>query len=257
VAFLVMDLMSRNRSDLAYVFLNAFIETSEDVEGLQFLDYYLVYRTMVRAKIAFFQQNSDKQKLHIDLALAILRASTERPKVLIVCGLSGSGKSFVANLMVKLLPGILIRSDVVRKSLAGVAKLDSSFVGDRIVLNGGIYTKEFTERVYTEMLRRAKVVAGAGKNCIIDGTFLNDEKRCLFESELSCKTVRCSCEVAVLRERILKRGKTDASEANLAVLDAQLQKPTDLNHAALSLDTTRGVDEEIVGKFLEEIKWVK
>jgi len=52
LAFLVMDLEQRGRSDFAFRFLNGELERSGDYPGIRLLTYYLVYRAMVRAKVA-------------------------------------------------------------------------------------------------------------------------------------------------------------------------------------------------------------
>ena len=52
VAFLVMDLHDRNRPDLAARFLSAYLEETSDYEGLTVLPFYIVYRALVREKVA-------------------------------------------------------------------------------------------------------------------------------------------------------------------------------------------------------------
>ena len=58
-AFLAMDLQDRGRPDLARRFLNAYLEQTGDYEGLEVLRYYLVYRAMVRAKVACIRAGQD------------------------------------------------------------------------------------------------------------------------------------------------------------------------------------------------------
>src|SRR6266545_479060 len=52
VAFLAMDLLEHGLEAAAWRFLNAYFETTGDYAGVRVLRYYLVYRAMVRAKIA-------------------------------------------------------------------------------------------------------------------------------------------------------------------------------------------------------------
>ncbi|MCB1863644.1 MAG: phosphotransferase, partial [Gammaproteobacteria bacterium] len=52
VAFLFMDLEERGRADLGWRFLNAYLDETGDHAGLGLLDFYLVYRALVRAKVA-------------------------------------------------------------------------------------------------------------------------------------------------------------------------------------------------------------
>ena len=52
IAFMTMDLQERGRTDLAYRFLDRYLQDSGDYEGLRVLRFYEVYRALVRAKIA-------------------------------------------------------------------------------------------------------------------------------------------------------------------------------------------------------------
>src|SRR5579862_7804233 len=55
ISFVVMDLAHGQRTDLGHRFLNAYLELSGDYGGAAVLRYYLVYRAMVRAKIAWLR----------------------------------------------------------------------------------------------------------------------------------------------------------------------------------------------------------
>ena len=52
VAFLCMDLAERGRADFANRLINRYLEASGDYAGLRCLPFYLVYRALVRAKVA-------------------------------------------------------------------------------------------------------------------------------------------------------------------------------------------------------------
>ncbi len=74
-AFLIMDCEVRNRSDLAYAFLDRYLEHTGDYRAGALLGFYLVYRSMVRAKVAALQaQRADDADLlrrfqsHVDFA---------------------------------------------------------------------------------------------------------------------------------------------------------------------------------------------
>jgi hypothetical protein len=62
IAFLLMDLEVRERPDLASIFLNRYLEETGDSEGLPLLKLYLVYRSMVRAKVAYLEHQSGGEK---------------------------------------------------------------------------------------------------------------------------------------------------------------------------------------------------
>ncbi len=55
IAFLLMDLLERNRPGHAWLLLNAYLEELGDYHGLSVLNWYLVYRALVRAKVALMR----------------------------------------------------------------------------------------------------------------------------------------------------------------------------------------------------------
>ncbi|MFV1985250.1 MAG: aminoglycoside phosphotransferase, partial [Thiohalomonadales bacterium] len=55
IAFIVMDLDVRNHQNLAWSFLNTYLEYTGDYAGIALLRFYLVYRAMVRAKVNCIQ----------------------------------------------------------------------------------------------------------------------------------------------------------------------------------------------------------
>ena len=55
VAFVTMDLSKRGHSDFAHRFLNLYLQHTGDYEGLVVFSYYLVYRAIVRDKVAMLR----------------------------------------------------------------------------------------------------------------------------------------------------------------------------------------------------------
>jgi aminoglycoside phosphotransferase family enzyme len=51
IAFLVMDLESKQRSDLSAHFINRYFERTDDYDSMRLFDLYFVYRCLVRAKV--------------------------------------------------------------------------------------------------------------------------------------------------------------------------------------------------------------
>ena len=90
-------------------------------------------------------------------------------RIVAVGGLSGSGKSTVAALLALQLRATVLRSDVVRKDMAGVAAGQT--------LGPEFYTADWHARVYAEMLRRAEAAARAGDRVIVDAMFARAEER--------------------------------------------------------------------------------
>ncbi len=225
VAFLMMDLMARGHPELAWRFLDVYLEETGDQEGLGVLPWYLVYRALVRAKVAALQDaqagRAPGEACRAYLALAEELAGPRPTPLVLMHGLSGSGKSTLAGELLEALGAVRLRSDVERKRLAGLAPLATSGSG----LDQGLYGPAMTERTYARLLALARAVLEAGLPCIVDATFLRREQRAPFRAlarELGVPLVilRCEAPEAELRRRVAAR-RGDASEADLRVLEAQ------------------------------------
>jgi aminoglycoside phosphotransferase family enzyme/predicted kinase len=234
VAFLVMDLADHRLPDLAIRCLNAYCEATGDYAGLAVLRFYMVYRAMVRAKIACIRMQQPGIAAGVNAAteaeyrgylhLAERLAHRGTTALVLTHGLSGSGKTTVAGILAERFGAIRIRSDVERKRLFGLeaSARTSSAVGS------GIYDPEATRRTYARLADLARSVIAAGWPVIVDATFLRKAERIAFRDlarELAVPVVVVSCTApdSALRARILSRDQTraDASEAGLEVLARQ------------------------------------
>lgn len=231
IAFLSMDLKHRGRPDLAWRLLSRYLDMTGDSAGLTALPYYQVYRAMVRAKVAAILARSADEKSSPDfrecltyLELAHRLAHDRRPALVLMHGVSGSGKTWLSQHFLERLGGIRLRSDVTRKRLFGLSPLQDS--GD---IPGGIYTQEASARTLGALLEDARNVLKAGFFCIVDATFIHRTWRAPFQAlaeELGVEWHIVSVEAPsdVLQARISQRRQSgaDASEANHAVLASQL-----------------------------------
>jgi len=235
VAFAVMDMQDRGRPDLAYRFLNRWLESTGDYEGLAVLRFYLVYRAMVRAMVARLRSaqleaGAARAALIAEyegyVALARADASVPRPAIVITHGLSGSGKTTASEALLERAAAIRVRTDVERKRLRGIAAGSAS--GSRI--ERGLYSAQMTEATYGRVLALARVIANAGSIAIVDGAFLRRWQRDLFrdlagELGIPFAILAFDASEATLRERVAARRSegTDASEADIPVLESQLR----------------------------------
>ena len=110
----------------------------------------------------------------------------------------------------------MIRSDVVRKKLAGVVKRDA--VRN---LGSGVYTPEWTKRTYAECLRQAEELLFYGERVLVDANFRAESQRRMFlDSAIrwGVPTVFLLCETQpeLVRTRLAKRSG-DASDADWSV----------------------------------------
>ncbi|HET8759679.1 MAG TPA: AAA family ATPase [Nitrospiria bacterium] len=258
-AFLVMDLDHRDAAALARRALNAYLEATGDYAGLRVLPYYYAYRSLVRAKVACLRlrqgdpdpaaRAATRRELRGYLDLAAGPSTSDRPVLIMTHGVSGSGKTHVAQAVVEALGAVRIRSDVERKRLAGLSP--RSRAGSEP--GGGIYSRELTERTYARLGDLAGMSLDAGYPVVVDATFLKraqrDGLRAVARSHAApCVILAAQAPESVLRERIVARAQhgRDASDADLAVLDGQLRSmdplATDEQGIAVTVDTARALD---------------
>jgi aminoglycoside phosphotransferase family enzyme/predicted kinase len=232
VAFLVMDLQSRQQLQLANRFLNSYLEATGDYAGVSVLPFYLCYRALVRAKVDALrleQKNLTAQERAQSLAefesyleLASGYVKDAKPKLIIMRGLSASGKSTVSQQLLDAAGMIRIRSDVERKRLFDIAA--STHAADDI--DTGIYTTQASEQTYAKLRELASQVISAGYSVIVDAAFLKYEQRQPFlqlakSLAVPCIILEVTAPAEVLRQRIIAR-TNDVSDAGLAVLEHQL-----------------------------------
>jgi aminoglycoside phosphotransferase family enzyme/predicted kinase len=234
VAFTAMDLQDRGHAELAHRFVNAYLEITGDYAGLSVLRFYLVYRALVRAKIALLRAiqlppGEARAPLYAErdgyLRLAEAYARSPEPAILITHGITGCGKTTLSQALLEQIGAIRIRTDVERKRLHGLAPTARSDAATARMLYGA----DATRRTYDHVLHLAASVAAAGFVAIVDGTFLRRWQRDRFrrlaaELGIPFVIVAFSASEGVLRRRVAERARrgTDASDADVAVLEHQL-----------------------------------
>ncbi|MEN9316947.1 MAG: hypothetical protein RIS35_3340 [Pseudomonadota bacterium] len=269
VAFTVMDLNRHRRPDLAQRFLDGWLAASGDYAGLRLLPFYLVYRAMVRAKVGsirWSQSETDAERDALARELrelvAVARGSI-RPRtccLVITHGVSGSGKSHLADGLIAAGDWIRIRSDVERKRLAGLPP-DARRAGSP---ETGLYGPASTEATYARLAQLARVVLDAGYPVLVDATFLGKAQRNAFRSlagSLGVPFGIVGTEAApeVMERRIRARAARgeDPSDATVPVLHAQLASIEALDDAELDcsviVDTSVEADAAAVSARIRRV----
>jgi aminoglycoside phosphotransferase family enzyme/predicted kinase len=225
IAFLLMDLQEKRLPELAWHFLNRYLQETGDYQGLALCGFYQAYRAMVRAKVAALDGN---QQSEFGAYLQQAQACTgdPAPRLMITHGLSGSGKSYTASRVADQSGAVHVRSDVERKRLAGLAALSST----GSTLESGIYARDKTTQTYQHLLRLAESVLKDGYSVIVDATFLLRQQRQMFQELADQQSVPfvildMQTPESLLRQRIRQRQQqaSDPSEADEKVLQLQLQ----------------------------------
>lgn len=222
IGFLLMDLLHKGRSDLAYRFLNAYLQCSGDYAGLGVLRFYLAYRAMVRGKVtALFADQQEasfaQTKSYLELTMRVL--TDHRPALIITHGLPGCGKTALSQILLERFAAIRLRSDVERKRLFGLRDSDDSRVHGI-----DIFTPQATDQTYRHLLAQSRSILNCGLPLIVDAAFLRQAERSAFR-ELACELavpfiiVSIQVDDAVARLRLLERqhDTQDASEAGVEV----------------------------------------
>ncbi|HVZ72885.1 MAG TPA: AAA family ATPase [Polyangia bacterium] len=269
VAFLAMELDAERRPDLAAGFVARYAEASGDLGLYAVLDFYLGYRAAVRGKVAAFAARDDAMSAEARAAkadearrrFALARSYTagplDRPFVVAVGGPPGSGKSTLAAAVGRALAAPVVSSDVTRKALAGVAATTRA--------PAALYTDERRAEVYDEVLRRAEVVARAGRGVVLDATFSSPRWReAAASAARACGASFVLVEVgaaapAILRARLAERraGGRSASDATEAELDELLRRYESTNPAeGLSVVRVDGARSaaDVVGEALDGLR---
>lgn len=237
LAFVLMDLEARGAAQHARRLRNAYLEASGDYPGLGLLRFYLVYRAMVRAKIAMLraqqvaageeQRESSlaESKRYIELGQRYRQGHA--PALAITCGCSGSGKSTAALELVDRFGYIRVRSDVERKRLLGLGSRQRATAG----VGAGAYSSAISAKTYQRLLALSQTALAAGERVVIDAAFLRRHQRRPFKelaeaSGVELTIVLATAAEAVLRARVSARALAakDPSDATPAVLAQQLQQ---------------------------------
>ncbi|SFP68176.1 hypothetical protein SAMN05216330_109109 [Bradyrhizobium sp. Ghvi] len=182
LAFTLMDLLRYDQSLAANVVLNRYLAAtpSENLDALGALPLFMSIRAAVRAQVALARLKAphsddagilDAARRYFDLARTLIQPAA--PRLIAVGGLSGTGKTVLAAALAPSVapqPGaVVLRSDVIRKQIFGVADTDR--------LPPSAYTPELAERVYTTLAERARHVLVQRHSVIIDGVFARDVER--------------------------------------------------------------------------------
>ncbi len=256
VAFLIMDLDTHGYPHFGHQLLNRYLQLTGDYEGLRGLPYYLVYRALVRAKVAILrrEQISPQSQDYLEstteyrhyIQFALQHINKTQPVLYITHGFSGSGKSFLAKALNEVRGIIQIRSDIERKRLSGL----SSTERHRLEVKKSIYESQRTEETYQRLAELATFVIHAGFSVLLDATFLKQRHRDLIRQladtlEIPFLILHCIAPMQMLKQRIHIRGKVglDPSDATLQVLEAQQSNAqplrTDEDNLTLAVDTSQ------------------
>lgn len=269
VAFPAMDLAFEGRRDLARTLADAYFAASGDEEGRALLPLYAAYRAAVRGKVEGFELSEreipgaervdavGKARAHWLLALVELEAPERRPCLVLVGGLPGTGKSTLAAGLAERAGFRMIRSDVVRKELAGL----SATTAAAAPFGEGIYSTVWTERTYEECLRRAERLLFEGNRVVVDANFREEKQRAAFLEDarrwgVPAVFLLCRAAPEQVRARLGER-RGDVSDADWSVflkVAERWEEPGPLVRRALREVPTGGAAEGTLSRALDALR---
>lgn len=255
VAFTVMDLEARQRKDLGNAFLNTYVEQTGDWEGLQVLPLYLSRQAYVRAKVNSLLLDDPgvdaaaKEEARTTAAqyyhLAWQYTKPKQGQLILMSGLSGSGKSTIARQLARQLGAIHIRSDAVRKHLGGIGLTERG--GD------DLYTPAMSQKTYGRLLELGIMLATEGFSVILDAKYDRqqlrmDAKARAQSHQLPLQILHCTAPLEVLRDRLTSRTGdiADATADLLAGQQAAAEPFTEEEQPYVkTLDTTQPLEPQL------------
>ena len=204
-----MDLEALGRPFAARTVLASYRKAGGDPGDDALVSFFGAYRALVRAKVALVRagQAEDRDRRIADarrrLALAERLAwRVRRPGLVVVAGLSATGKTTLAALLADRSGLRRLSSDAVRKELLGIAPASRA--------DAAAYRPSFNRRTYGELGRRARAELAHAGGVIVDATFRNRADRAAFLGELgglpdAALVVECRAPLSVRLERARRR----------------------------------------------------
>jgi aminoglycoside phosphotransferase family enzyme/predicted kinase len=217
LAFLLMDLDVRVGRAAANRVMNRVLARSFDIGMLGALPFWLAQRALVRAKLEPARGRDGLP--YLAAAEGYLRPVP--PRLVVIGGLQGTGKTFVARALAPTLgvaPGALhLRTDEIRKRRAGLSPEER--------LPEAAYAPAESAAVHAEMFEAARAALAAGHSVVLDAVFLDPAMRRAARDAAGAHPFAgfwLEAPLDVLRARVAAR-RDDASDATVAVLQRAAQ----------------------------------
>lgn len=258
IAFLVMDLVALGHGAQGLALLEAYADAAADPASFAVIDFYVVYRAVVRLKVACLRLASaggpEREALmpeigrHMDLAYRHT-LMFGRPTLWVCCGPPASGKSNLAGRLGEVLGLRVFASDIVRKETAPDAGVSP--------YGRGAYSPERRGLVYGRLLALAQDEIRSGRSAVLDATYglrrwRDGVRRLAADMDANLVFAVCGCARETLVRRLARReqgpaGPSDARIAHLDPLLAEFEETRELpEEQVVHVDTDGPRDANLV-----------
>lgn len=160
--------------------------------------------------------------------------------IVLVFGLPGSGKSYFASRLAKMIHADYINSDKARKEM----------------FEKRVYSEKEKKAVYNAMLQQLKEAIGQNRNVVLDATFHKKETRRIFVEAAPGKKkisfIEVQADENIIKERLKK--PRQYSEADLEVYNLIKHQNEPLNEPHLILMSTNENIDEMLQEASEYLK---
>ncbi|NGP89392.1 AAA family ATPase [Fodinibius halophilus] len=227
LAFLAMDLDFNNRWQEERYFINQMAKKLEDPDLPEIINFYKCYRAYVKGKVKSLQSGEEEvpqeerkeaaqtARRYFNLALRYALLGSH-PRVLVVMGRVGSGKSTIARHLAQKLNIKRYSSDRIRKKMAGLPLRERSPESKRDEL----YSREMSEQTYQKLTDNALQAIKNGESVILDATYSEKpaRNRLLETVDAPVLFVETQAPNSTIKERL-----ADRESQNEVVSDARLE----------------------------------
>lgn len=248
IAFLAMDLERRGFVEAARRVVDRYARVAHDEDLREMQSLYRCHYACVRGKVAALRAQGEQiaredaeasWREAVD-ALHLAVGYTLPSALVVMCGLPGTGKSWWAARISRALRARLVRSDEVRKTMAGMDPLQRPSTDAE---RERLYAPEMTRRVYERMAATAAETLALGQSVVLDATSPTKAIRAaLLEAGAGAGATliaHCVCPEEVVRRRLRRRAERggDPSDADIEVHRAARERfdPPENGESAVTL----------------------
>jgi hypothetical protein len=235
IAFLAMDIEHLGHPPLAQALVERYAAYANDPDLAWLTPFYQCYFAYIRGKVDSLTSGEDEvaaedrrraaESARRHFAQAYRYTWTYSPILIVVTGLSGSGKTTIAHALGERVGFAHVNSDVVRKELTGHAIDRPAPAAAKRFL----YAAEQSRRTYERMHELAGSELARGRGVIVDATFQRRVERAAVRELARAHAapilfVECRCDEEEIRRRLARRVRSGegASDADWEVYRAQV-----------------------------------